>query len=252
MLSIAVARRNRLLALLPAENLADLLPNLELRENPIRTIFQPRGELAESAHFPITGVASMISEGEGGNSIEVATIGYEGMTGLSLFLGGEHAALETFMQVPGQTLRVPATKFKRHAAEPPFTRILHIYTQALIAQIAQSSACNRVHPVEQRCARWLLQSHDRVRADEFSLTHEFLGIMLGVRRASVSEVAEKLQEQRLIRYHRGVITVIDRKGLEKAACTCYAFVARVYDDLFGSEFAVSCATSGPSISASPH
>lgn len=239
MVAIEVARRNRLLALLPRENLIDLLADLEPRACKVRTVLQPQGNLAEYAHFPIEGCASMISVTDNGEAIEVATIGYEGMTGLSLFLGGERAALEIFMQVPGETLRVPALRFKQHASEPPFTRILHIYTQALIAQIAQSSACNRVHPVEQRCARWLLQSHDRVQADEFSLTHEFLGIMLGVRRASVTEVAGKLQERGVIRYQRGVITVIDRKGLEKAACSCYALITRAYDELLGSKLSRS-------------
>lgn len=235
MVDLELAQRNRVLALLPPDDLEELLPHLELRQVKARELLQPGGKLAEFAYFPIDGVASMISLTELGALVEVATIGYEGMTGLSLFLGGESAALEIIMQVPGDSLRLSGKHFKKYAAEPAFTRVMHIYTQALIAQIAQSSACNRMHPVEQRCARWLLQSHDRAKVNEFQLTHEFLSIMLGVRRASVTEVAGKLQDRGLISYHRGVIKVINRKGLENASCDCYALITDVYDKLLGSK-----------------
>ena len=111
------------------------------------------------------------------------------------------------------------------------TQSLLRYTQALLTQVAQCSACNVYHPVEARCARWLLQTHDRVRGDEFPLTQDFLALMLGVRRASVSETAGALQARGLIRYHRGVITIVNRKGLEAAACDCYALISREYDRL---------------------
>lgn len=231
MVPLEVASSNRVLALLPPQDLKRMLPHLETRHVKARELLQPRGELADYAYFPTTSVASMFSLNELGALVEVATIGYEGMTGLSLFLGGESAALEVIMQVPGGALRMKADRFRRFSALPAFTSVLYVYTQALIAQIAQSSACNRMHPVEQRCARWLLQSHDRAKAEEFKLTHQFLGIMLGVRRASVTEVAGRLQERGLIKYHRGLITIVNRKGLEKAACDCYALITRVYDKL---------------------
>ncbi len=235
MVDIELAQRNRVLALLPPNDLEEMLPHFEVRQVKAREILQPGGKLADHAYFPIDGVASMISLTELGALVEVATIGYEGMTGLSLFLGGESAALEIIMQVPGESLRMSAKRFTQYSAEPAFTAVMHTYTQALIAQIAQSSACNRMHPVEQRCARWLLQSHDRAKVNEFQLTHEFLGIMLGVRRASVTEVAGKLQERGLIKYHRGIIKVTNRAGLERASCACYELLTRVYDKLLGSK-----------------
>lgn len=233
MVSSDSARHNLVLAQLSPEDLKPLLPVLELQHVAARAMLQPRGQLATYAYFPLRGVASMVSLSELGETIEVATIGYEGMVGLSLFLGGEDAALEIFMQVPGDLLRMEAAAFREYASKPGFTRALHLYTQALITQIAQASACNRMHPVEQRCARWLLQSHDRAQIDEFELTHEFLAIMLGVRRASVTEVAGKLQDRGLIQYVRGVITVLNRKGLERASCACYALITRAYEQVLG-------------------
>lgn len=235
MTTFELARKNCILALLPDGELERLLPDLELVAVPPRQLLQPAGALAQYAYFPISGVASMISSVEAGFTVEVATIGYEGMTGLSLFLGAENAELETIMQVPGEALRMSAKAFQPVASQPSLVRVLHLYTQALISQIAQSSACNRVHHIEKRCARWLLQSHDRARIDEFHLTQEFLGFMLGVRRASVSEVASALQAQGFIRYVRGVITVVDRKGLERAACTCYSLISRAYEMLLSAK-----------------
>jgi CRP-like cAMP-binding protein len=163
--------------------------------------------------------------GDAGESLEVATIGSEGMIGLPLFLGGETASVDIFMQVPGEGLGMEAERFREHVeAERPLARALLLYTQALLTQIAQCSACNQHHPMVGRCARWLLQTHDRVKGDEFPLTHEFLGLMLGVRRATVTETAQVLQTKGLIRYSRGIITVLDRVGLQNAACVCYRLI----------------------------
>ncbi len=175
----------------------------------------------------------MVSTGNSGDSIEVATIGYEGIIGLPLFLGGTSATIEIFVQVPGEGLHMPSDAFQRHIArEESLVRALLRYTQALIIQIAQCAACNAHHTMVGRCARWLLQTHDRAKADSFLLTHEFLGRMLGVRRASVSEAAQALQDLKLIHYSRGTVTVLDRDGLEKAACECYRLIANEYDTLF--------------------
>ena len=172
----------------------------------MRQVLQARGEALDQVVFPLHGVASMISMGESGESVEVATIGYEGMVGLPLFLGGERAAVEVFMQVPAKVCSCRAAAFQAHMKrEPSLLRILLLYTQALLTQIAQCSACNCYHLVEARCARWMLQTQDRVKGDEFPLTQEFLGLMLGVRRASVTETANALQE-------RGLNSVSPRRG----------------------------------------
>ena len=233
--SLRDAKSNRLLASLPRAVLEKIIPDLDLRPLKMRQVLQARGEALDQVVFPIRGVASMISMGESGESVEVATIGYEGMVGLPLFLGGERAAVEIFIQVPGEGLHLSATAFHAHIErQPSLLRILLLYTQALLTQVAQCSACNCYHLVEARCARWLLQSQDRVKGDEFPLTQEFLGLMLGVRRASVTETANALQERGLIRYHRGMVTVRNRKGLEAAACECYELIAREFDRLLGS------------------
>ena len=229
------AKANRLLAALPAEILERILPHLKLGPLKTRQVLQPRGKKPAEAVFPVDGVASMVSMGDSGEAVEVATIGCEGLVGLPLFLGGERAAVEVFVQVPGEGLYLPAEEFKSHVErEPAFLRTLLLYTQALLTQVAQCSACNVYHSNQARCARWLLQTHDRVKGDVFPLTQEFLSLMLGVRRATVTAIAGELQKRQFIRYHRGVIAVLDRKGLESAACECYRLINGEYDRLFGA------------------
>jgi CRP-like cAMP-binding protein len=233
--SIRAAKSNRLLSALPRASLERLMPDLVLRPLQLRQVLQARGVPVEHVIFPLDGVASMISLGDSGGSIEVATIGREGLVGLPLFLGGLSAAGEVFIQVPGKGLFMFAARFQRHVAqEPALTRILLLYTQALLTQVAQCSACNQHHSIIGRCARWLLQTHDRVNGDEFPLTHEFLSLMLGVRRATVTETAQALQARGLIQYHRGVLNVLDRIGLEQAACECYRLINREYTRLLAT------------------
>jgi CRP-like cAMP-binding protein len=229
--SVRAARANRLLAALPRDDFERILPDLQLRSVLVRQVLQARDAPIESVVFPLTGVASMISMGYLGGSIEVATIGCEGMVGLPLLLGGETAAGEVFVQVAGDALVMTAARFNLHKEQPGLRRVLLLYTQALLTQIAQCSACNNHHPVADRCARWLLQTHDRVRGDEFPLTHDFLGLMLGVRRATVTEAAQTLQSRGLIRYHRGVVRISNRAGLERASCECYGLIAREFTRL---------------------
>jgi CRP-like cAMP-binding protein len=230
--NLRVAQGNRLLAALPRVALERVLPDLELRRFEMRQVVQARRQPLSQVVFLLSGVASMISMGDAGQSVEVATIGREGIVGLPLFLGGTAAAIEVFIQVPGEGVCLPAVAFERHVArEPALLRTLLLYTQALLAQVAQCSACNQHHSIVQRCARWLLQTHDRVRGNEFPLTHEFLGLMLGVRRASITETAAALQERDLIRYRRGRITVLDRVGLEKVSCDCHRLISREFDRL---------------------
>lgn len=233
--SLRTAKSNRILGALPRAVLERIRADLDLKPLAMRQMVQPRNQPLEQVLFPVLGVASMISMGDSGDSVEVATVGCEGMVGLPMFLGGESAAIEVFIQVPGEGMYLAAAAFRRHVErERPLARALLLYTQALLTQVAQCSACNCHHPVVERCARWLLQTHDRVRGDEFPLTHEFLGLMLGVRRASVTDTARVLQDRRLIRYQRGRITVLDRKGLEKAACECYRLITREFDRLLVS------------------
>ena len=230
--NLRAAQSNLILASLPKSSLQEILPDLRLRPLKVRQVLQPPDETVKEVVFPIDGVASMISLGDSGKSVEVATIGCEGMVGLPVFLGGAKAAVEVFVQVPGEGLHLSAEVFRHHLnREPSLTQSLLRYTQALMTQVAQCSACNVYHPAEARCARWLLQTHDRVKGDVFQLTQDFLALMLGVRRATVSVTASALQARSLIRYHRGVITIVNRKGLEAAACDCYALITREYDRL---------------------
>jgi CRP-like cAMP-binding protein len=233
--SLRAARSNRILAALPRAALEQLLPDLDQKPMAMEQVLQPRGERLEEVVFPLLGVASMVSMGDSGDSVEVATIGCEGIVGLPLFLGGEKAAVEIFVQVPGEALHLSAEAFRYHLArETSLTHTLLLYTQALLTQVAQCSACNCHHPVEARCARWMLQTHDRVKGDVFPLTHDFLGLMLGVRRASVTLTAGALQKRKLITYHRGVVTILNRKGLEAAACECYQLISDEFDRLLNS------------------
>jgi CRP-like cAMP-binding protein len=228
-------KSNRILAALPRDILAGIAPDLHLEPLPLRQVLQAPRVTLKHVVFPIAGVASMISTGNSGRSVEVATIGSEGMIGLPLLLGGQSASAEVFMQVAGEGLIVSAAIFKKHIDRfPTFMRAMLLYTQALMTQIAQCSACTSYHSISERCARWLLQTRDRVGADTFPLTHEFLGLMLGVRRATVTEAAQSLQSAGLIRYHRGVITILDGEGLEETACECYEIINREHTRLLKS------------------
>jgi CRP-like cAMP-binding protein len=169
-----------------------------------------------------------------GLAVEVGTIGNEGMVGTPVLLGADLSPTRAFAQVPGEALRMRTVLFKEEMQNGgPLPDLVRRYTQAMVNQISQSVACNHLHSVGQRMCRWLLMTHDWVGADEFPLTHEFLAQMLGVRRPSVSVVAGILQKAGLIRYHRGRITVLDRKGLEAASCECYEVVRKESDRLLG-------------------
>jgi len=189
----------------------------------------------EYAYFPLTGVASMQTVMKSGKAVEVATVGNEGMLGLPLFLGVNTTPSRVFIQVPGDSLRIAAEAFQKEIRrQAGLAKMLHIYTQALMVQISQGMACNGIHLIQQRTARWLLMTHDRAAAQQFPLSQEFLGQMLGVRRASVSEVASKLQRDGLIRYNRGVMEILDRPGLEAVSCECYGVIQQEFDRLLGA------------------
>lgn len=185
-------------------------------------------------HFPTRGIISMVSVSDEG-TVEVGTVGREGMAGMPVLLQAEAMATRAFVQVKGASLRMSAPDFQRTLSESaPFARLMFRYAQALFDQVAQSVACNRLHTLEARCARWLLMAHDRVGTDELALKQQFLAEMLGVHRPAVTLAARALQAAGLIRYRRGVITVLDREGLEAASCACYRIVRTSMDRLVGT------------------
>jgi CRP-like cAMP-binding protein len=195
---------NRLLGALPAEEFERLRPHLETVTLEIKDyLYEPGGPI-EYVHFPIDCVASTMATMEDGRMVEVGTIGKEGMDGLPVFLGARTAPLASFCQVPGDAARMTAEAFRSEVGpDDRLHDLLRRFTEATLVFAAQSSACNRLHSIEQRCGRWMLHTHDRVGNDEFYLTHELLSQMLGVRRASVSEVAGAFQREGLISYSRG-------------------------------------------------
>lgn len=224
-------RDNRLLSLLDDETLDALAPDLTWVPMHVRDDVQSHGKPIRHAWFPVEGVISMLATAEEGRAqVEIATVGSEGMAGLAIFLGAPRSTGDAFVQVEGAAWRMPAAAFRRATdTHQALARVLHRYTQALFVQVAQSTACNRQHTPLQRCARWLLMTHDRVQADTFDLKQEFLGQMLGERRPTVSRVQSELRDRRMIAYSRGRITVVDREKLEDAACGCYRLVRDEYD-----------------------
>lgn len=227
------AIRNRLLAALAPDAAAWLEPHLAPVSLDVGQVLAEPGEPFTHVYFPETAIVSLVNRMADGAGVEVGTIGNEGMAGVAAFLEAEAAESQTFCQIPGAALRAPAAVVAEAAGAPPtFRRLLNRYTQAYLTQVAQGAACNRLHHLEARCARWLLMTHDRVGgADAFPLKQEFLALMLGVRRAGVTVAAGALQDAGLIRYRRGGIRVLDRAGLEAASCECYGIVRRAFDRL---------------------
>lgn len=221
--------RNRLLAALPAADLAWLRPRLEPVDFAPRTILHPPGEPITAVHFPETGWVSMLAGLENGDAAEVGLVGREGMVGLPLLLGADRSPFEAMVQAGGTALRLPAAALHEalERSGALHTALLR-YALFFSVQVGQTAACNGRHQIEQRLARWMLLAHDRSEGDSFPMTHEFLSMMLGVRRAGVTVAAGALQRAGLIQYERGRMTVTDRPGLEAAACDCYEQVRREY------------------------
>jgi CRP-like cAMP-binding protein len=220
------ASKNRLLRALGPETRQTMQGMLERVRLEQRQILHDYDKPIEFVYFPENCVGSMVGVLADGSAVETATIGNEGVVGIMLFLGNDRMAAQAFCQVAGDALRMTASDFRGTFGLPGMHTILGRYTQALLTQVAQASACNRSHAMTQRCARWLLQSHDRVEQDEFGLTQDFLAQMLGVRRATVTEAAGALQDAGAIRYKYGKIAIVDRAKLEALSCECYQIVAR--------------------------
>jgi CRP-like cAMP-binding protein len=220
---------NQILARLPQRELDRLAPHAEPIDLPLKHVFYERDQPIRFVYFLQRGVASLVRNLKEDEVVEIATVGNEGFVGIPLVLGDTRMTSRAFMQVPGDGIRIPAKAFAAVLEKSPvLRRRLLRCALALIAQISLAAACNRAHLVEQRCARWLLMTHDRVTSDTFPLTQEFLGQMLGVRRPTVSIAAGMLQRAKLITYVRGQITILDRKGLEGMSCECYHAITEEY------------------------
>jgi CRP-like cAMP-binding protein len=222
--------RNLLLARLPAAELAAMLARCETVALTRRFTMLERDQPIKHVFFPEGGVSSLTTSMKDGDTVEVLTVGREGMVGIELFMGATVATVDGFVQVAGGVAqRFPADLFRREMdRKGAFFRIVSVYAHAVLSQIVQTAACNRLHDSRGRCARWLLQTHDRIEADEFVLSHEFLSFMLGVQRSTVTVIAGTLQKAGLIRYVHGRITIVDRAGLEAVACECYAVAAQQF------------------------
>ena len=232
-------RRNGLLAALPAAEWERWLPLLEAVEMPLGQVLYESGSTLSHVYFPTDAIVSLLYVMENGASAEIAVVGNEGVVGISLFMGGESTPSRAVVQSAGQGYRLSAKTIKQEFDHSgPVLHLLLRYTQALITQMAQTAVCNRHHSLDQQLCRWLLLSLDRLGGSELVMTQELIANMLGVRREGVNEGAAKLQRAGLIRYSRGHISVLDREGLEKRTCECYAVVKREYDRLLPSRPAV--------------
>jgi CRP-like cAMP-binding protein len=231
-------RTNHLLAALPAVEWRRWLPHLEHVALPLGKVLYESGATLSHVYFPTTAIVSLLYVLEGGGSAEIAVVGNEGIVGISLFMGGGSTPSRAVVQSAGEGFRLGSGLMKKEFEQAgPVMHLLLRYTQALITQMSQTAVCNRHHSLDQQLCRWLLLSMDRLQGDELVMTQELIANMLGVRREGVTEGAMKLQNAGLIRYARGHITVLDRPGLEKRTCECYAVVKKEYDRLLPAELA---------------
>jgi CRP-like cAMP-binding protein len=229
--------QNRLLARLADEHYEALLPSFELVHNDIRETLHERDRPIPYVYFPCNCAHSCTIVLENGSMVEVGTIGNEGFSGVELLLKGEAATETVICQIPGESIRMGAADFLDAVnGQTPLRRITECYFLGYLSQVSQSVACNRMHTIEERFARWLLVSHDRVRNEEFLLTQEFVATMLGVHRPSVSMVAAAFQKTGLIEYSRGRMKILDRPGLEHMSCECYAAVRAQFRRVLGTDY----------------
>jgi len=230
--AIRAPATNRLLAALPDKTSAQMLANCESVDLVFADVLCLPGDRIQHVYFPTDSFISLVAPVDGYAGLEVGMVGSEGMFGVSLMLGVDVSPLHALVQGAGQALRMNATRFRRQLASSRALRQgLNRYTYVLISQLAQTAACTRFHIVEARLARWLSMTRDRAGSDEFYLTQEFLSHMLGVRRVGVTKAASSLQKHKLISYSRGVISILDRNGLEAAACGCYLADKKTYDKI---------------------
>lgn len=218
--------QNLLLGFLPPKELASLARHLERVSVAAGDTIAAPGKPYNHVFFPDSCVASLVRESDGGAKVEVGTVGREGMLGLPVFLGGVSGLSHAFFPIAGEGRQIPVARFLDLLSDSPvLDGLLRRYTLAYLSQVAQTALCNRLHSIEQRCARWLLMTDDRVgQGRTFVLTQLYLSWMLGAHRPGVSEAAAKLKRQGLIHYTRGRIAITDRSGLERESCSCYGIV----------------------------
>ena len=219
---------NQLLDAIGLDKRTTLLADARRRAIVVGDVLSIPGETISYVPFPTRGTLSMVAQPDDSVPVEAATIGREGAASIHSALGSRTASQELVSQVEGEMIVVGVDTFSKHAGRGRFQDVVHGYLEALVVQISLTAACNAVHHLNQRCARWLLQTHDRVDGDTFGLTQEYLGVMLGVQRPSVSIAQRTLQQAGCITFHRGSITVVDREALETIACPCYGIIRREY------------------------
>lgn len=228
---------NHLLAALPREVYEKLAPNLKRVSLERGTILHHPGQTIEALYFPIDCLLSMTVTMSDGSTAEAGMVGNREVIGVNAFMGGrETTQTEYMVQIAGSAIKADAQPLLEEFDRNKKLRdVLLRYTQALIAQLSQTTGCNSLHQLEQRLARWLLEAQDRVDSDDLKLTQEYIAHMLGVRRAGVTQAAQKLQERGLIRYHRGHVQILDQQGLEASACECFRTLREEYDRLLGAK-----------------
>jgi CRP-like cAMP-binding protein len=235
--SADLASANRLLASLPPHELDRIAQLTDVRELGHGQSISPPWEPVVELVFPITSMLSVMSETAEGQSVEVATVGREGMVGAPALLGSVVSPLHTICQVPGSALVGRVADIVQEDGESALRATVLRYFHTMLIQAAVTAACNRLHPLEQRAARWLLTTSDRLESPRFTLTHEFFAVMLGAHRPSVSLAAQMLQQAGLISYHRGQVEILDRPGLTDASCGCYRTINEHYAETMGIDLA---------------
>lgn len=221
---------NRLLSALPARDRGALRPHMQRVRLEVGDPLARKGETFRDAYFPENSMISLVTRMQDGRSVEVGTVGNEGLAGLSALLDADVNYCDTFCQIAGEAIRVPMpVLLEAYRRRPNVRRQLNRYADAYLAHVGQNAACNRLHGVEQRCARWLLMAQDRAQADTFALKQQFLAEMLGVSRVGVTQAALSLQDDGMIHYRRGVVRITNRAALMLAACECYRIVRDRFD-----------------------
>jgi CRP-like cAMP-binding protein len=229
---------NFLLSSLPEDEYQSLKPHFDLIGSPLKSAFYQRDQPIEYVYFPLSGEHSVLAIMENGSAVEVGMVGNEGFSTVEALTGSDWALEAVICQIPGETLKLPLPRFMAAIqGETVLRRVVYRYFQYYLAQVSQSVACNRLHTTEERFAKWMLMNHDRVPGDEINITQEFLADMLGVHRPSVSLIARGFQQLGLIKYSRGVVTILDRQGMEEASCECYAAVRKQYERALGKPIA---------------
>lgn len=225
-----VARANAILNRLSDDELKTLLPKFKLVKLSLGEILYEPNEKIGYVYYPTSGVISLLASFEDGTTVEAGITGNEGMMGTACVLGADTTPHQALVQTSGEALRMTFGDLRAQVEEGgPFLAATLIYTNLMFVQVAQTAACNRLHSLEQRLARWLLMTDDRVAGNQLELTQEFMSRMLGVRRAGVTVAANELKQRAIIEYRRGNVIIIDRKGLELTSCGCYELVKREYD-----------------------